>query len=152
MADMSGKVRSEFDAATAVTLRNLADGAETGADTDVETGVALNTLTAAYWDNDEVPNGIIKLNTLVTATDAADGDETYTVIWEVDTDVGFGTAVEVERLVVTRGTTGYFERYVSSKYIEYMKAGALYIRVKVTKGGTTPSITYGCWMTYVDAI
>ena len=60
MARMNSKVRREFDAAADVTLRDADDGAETA--TASETGVSLNLLTDAYWDNDEQPNGVIMVS------------------------------------------------------------------------------------------
>lgn len=148
MARMSSKVRREFDAAAAVTLRNIADGAET-ADA-AEAGVALNTLTDAYWDNDEVPNGIFLVSFHVSALDVADTDEVYDIYVEVDTSSAFSSAKEVARLK-TVPSVGYFEVPVSSQLIEKLEAGATHIRVRLDVTGTTPSITYGAWMTYLAA-
>lgn len=151
MADMSGKVRAEFDAAAAVTLRDLADGAEGGADTDAETGVALNKLSGAYWDNGEIPNGLVKFNYVVQDVEFGAG-ETYTMILEVCEDAAGTGAVEIDRFVVPAGVgdegDAYFERYVSSDFMKAVLSTGDFVRVKCTKTGAGADITYGCWMTY----
>jgi hypothetical protein len=150
MPIMNSKVLEEYDAGAATLLRNIADGAETGVDTDAETGVSLNTLSGAYWDNDEVPNGLVAVSIYVSALDRADVDETYTFIVEVDTQLAFGgTPTEVGRIGPTGVTsTGYYRVIVDSKMIEKLCPGATHIRIKCTKAGTSPSVTYGAWMTF----
>lgn len=148
MARMNSKVRREFDAAAAVTLRDIDDGAET-ADA-AEAGVALNTLTDAYWDNDEVPQGIFLVSFHVSARDVADADEVYDIYIEVDTASGFSSAKEVARLK-TIPSVGYYEVPISSQLIEALESGATHIRARLDVTGTTPSITYGAWMTYLKA-
>lgn len=146
MARMSGKVTREFDAAAAVTLRNAADGAETA---DVaEAGVALNTLVDADWDNGEVPNGTVAISVLVSAMDTGNADEVYDLYFEVDTTDQFSSAKEVARI---KGipAVGYYEVPVSSKLIEKLEAGATHIRARLDVTGTTPSMTYGAWMTFL---
>jgi len=143
---MSGKVTREFDAAAAVTLRNAADGAETA---DVaEAGVALNTLVDADWDNGEVPNGTVAISVLVSAMDTGNADEVYDLYFEVDTTDQFSSAKEVARI---KGipAVGYYEVPVSSKLIEKLEAGATHIRARLDVTGTTPSMTYGAWMTFL---
>jgi len=148
MARMAGKVTREFDAAAAVTLRDAADGAETA---DVaEAGVALNTLTGAEWDNNEIPNGIIMVSVHVTAADYADTDEVYDLYFEADTTAGFASAVEVAALKAIPGT-GFYEVPISSKTIEKLEPGATHLRVRLDGTGTSFSITYGAWMTYLAA-
>jgi hypothetical protein len=150
MADMSGKVRAEFDAAAAVTLRAVTDGAETGADSDYETAVALSKLVDAYWDNGEVADGLIKVNVYVTAvTDA--NDNAYTFEVQACNDAAGAGAVEVARLEIDPSLGAeYYELYVSSKMIEKLAPSADFIRIGVTKttSGGTPSVTYGAWMTF----
>lgn len=147
MARMNSKVRREFDAAAATTLRDIADGAET-ADAS-EAGVALNTLTDAYWDNDEVPQGIFLVAVTVSAINDADGYN-YDIYLEVDTTSGFASAVEVGRLK-SIPSVGYFEVPISSQLIEALEEGATHIRARLDVTGATPSITYGAWMTYLKA-
>lgn len=155
MARMASKVRREFDASADVTLRNVADGAEIAS--AVETAVALNRLSAAYWDNNEQPNGIVLVNFFLTAYDNGTGDEECTVIIEVDTAAAPTAAVEVARMVVPTGAIGvqtalgYYEIAISSQLIERLLPTASHIRLKTTIAGTTPSFTYGAWMTFLDA-
>lgn len=148
MARMNSKVTREFDAASAVTLRNIVDGAET-ADA-AEAAVALNTLKDAYWDGNEVPNGKVVISVNVTALDLASADEVYDLYFEVDTASGFASAVEVARIKSIL-TTGYYEVVVSSTLIEKLEVGATHIRARLDVTGTTPSFTYGAWMTYLAA-
>lgn len=145
MARMASKVRREFDAAAAVTLRDIDDGAET-ADA-AETGVALNLLTDAYWDNDEQADGKIAVSIHVTAADYTTGDEEYDLYFEVDTASNFSSAKEVARLK-TVPTTGYYEVVIPTQLIEALEAGATHLRVRLDVTGTAPSITYGAWMTF----
>lgn len=147
MADLTSKVTQEFDAATSITLRNLADGAETGVDTDAETPILLNTLKNAYWDNSEVPNDLMKCNVLVTAATFS-GTNAYTLHVEVDDNAGFGSAKEVHRVVVER--LGFFLLHFSSSLVQMVKPGATHLRITAEKvGDSVPSITYGAWLTYV---
>lgn len=153
MARMASKVRREFDAEAAITLRDLDDGAET-ADA-AETGVALNTLKDAYWDNNEVPNGLFLVNVHVSELAKPDNDETFTLYVEVDTSNSFGSAVEVGRLHLIP-STGFYEIVISSNNIEKLEPGATHIRVRldVTDADNDPglaSITYGAWMTFLAA-
>jgi hypothetical protein len=150
MADMSGKVRAEFDAGAATLLRNVADGAETGADSDYETGIALSKLLGAYWDNGEVADGLIKVNVFVTAVTHANSNA-YTLEVQACNDAGGTSPVEVARLTInpSRGAD-YYEIYVSSKMIEKLAPNADFLRIGVTKttSGGSPSITYGAWATF----
>jgi hypothetical protein len=142
---MAGKVTREFDAAAAITLRDIEDGAET-ADAS-EAGVLLNLLTDAYWDNDEQPNGIITVNVHVSAMDETTGDEVYDIYFEVDTASNFPSAIEVARLKAVPAA-GYYQVAIPSQLIEALEAGATHLRARLDVTGTTPSITYGAWMTF----
>lgn len=149
MARMASKVSREFDAAAAVTLRDIDDGAETA---DVaEAGVALNLLTDAYWDNDEQADGLVLINVHVSAADFASADEEYDIYFEVDTASNFPSAKEVARLKSVPAV-GYYQVPVSRQLIEAVEAGATHIRARLDVTGTTPSITYGAWMTYLGAV
>lgn len=145
MANMSGKVKREFDAAAAATLRVNGDGAET-ADA-AETGVALNVLKDAYWDNNEQPNGHILVSIDVKSRDFTTGDELYDLYFEVDTSIAFATPVEVARVRVTGGV-GYYEAVLPASNIEKLEPGATHVRVRLDVAGTTPSIDYAAWMTF----
>lgn len=145
MARMSSKVTREFDAAAAVTLRDIDDGAETA---DIaEAGVPLNLLTDAYWDNDEQADGKIVISVHVSSADFTTLDEVYDLYVEVDTAVGFPSAKEVARLKSIPGAN-YYELVVPTRLVEVLEPGATHIRLRLDVAGTTPIITYGAWMTY----
>jgi len=144
---MQSRVSAEFDAAEAVMLRDITDGAETGADTDAETGVALNQLLNAYWHNDEHPDGVIAMNVLITAI--VNDTTTYAIIFEACTAADGTGAVEVARLALTGAEgPGFYRVFVSCANIDKMLATADFIRVKCTKTGAGASITYGVHATY----
>lgn len=150
MARMASKVRREFDAEAAITLRDLDDGAET-ADA-AETGVALNTLKDAYWDNNEVPQGIFLVNVHVSELGTYEAGETVDLYVEVDTSNSFASAVEVARLKnVQVGGVGFYEIPVSSNNIEKLEPGATHIRIRadLTGDADTESVSYGAWMTFL---
>lgn len=147
MARMASKVTREFDAGASTTLRNQADGAET-ADAS-ESPVALNTLTDAYWDNDEQPNGLFMISVHVASIDFGNADEVYDIYFEVgDNDVS--PAIEVARLKSVPAV-GYYEVPVSSQLIKALDTDATHIRARLDVTGTTPSINYGAWITFVGA-
>lgn len=115
-------------------LRNVADGAETS--TVAETGVALDVRAA----------GDFKAIFFVTALDTGDADETYVLSVDTDSVAAFSDdPVEVGRVTVTG--TGVFEIPLSGAQIEKLDPNAAAIRAKATLGGTTPSITYGAYLT-----
>lgn len=150
MPDMSGHVRAEFDAATTVTLRDIDDGAETGADVDAELGVPLDRLDHAFWDNGEIADGLLKVNIYVSAIVNANSNA---YVWSLEAcTAADGTgAVEVARLsAVPADGAGYYESYVSSDMIKKLLPAATHLRIKCTKttSGGSPSITYGAWLTF----
>lgn len=115
-------------------LRNVADGAETA--TATETGFAFAARMA----------GDFKAIVFVTALDTTTGDETYVLTVETDSVAAFNdTPVEVGRAAVTQ--TGVYEIPMSASQITKLDADAAAIRVKATLSGTTPSITYGAYLT-----
>lgn len=146
----ASKVKYTKDAAAAVTLRNLSDGAETS--TATETAVSLNELDGAYWhDGTEIPYGVIAVQFLVTACDATTGDETYVLSIQVDdTSDHSNSPVTVWSQTVTRGFTGALTAHIDAKNIPLLDTDTSgtdkWIAVKATLGGTTPSITYGAHM------
>lgn len=117
----------------ALILRDVADGAETA--TAAETGKALPVTMA----------GEFKTVLNVTALDTASGDESYLITVEADTTTAFGSPTEVGRITVS--ALGTYEVPLSGAAIRQRDPTAAAIRVKATLGGTTPSITYGAWLT-----
>lgn len=146
----ASKVKYTKDAAEAVVLRNIADGAETS--TATETAVSLNELDGAYWhDGNEIPYGVIAVQFLVTACDSANSDETYVLTIQVDdTSDHSNNPVTVWTQTLTRGFTGAFTAHIDARNIPLMDTDSSgtdkWIAVKATLGGTTPSITYGAVM------
>lgn len=148
----NSRVRKLIDTASAVTLRNVTDGAETS--TATETAVSLNELDTAYWhDGTDIPYGNIVVGIHVTACDAGSTDETYVLTIQVDdTSDHSNSPVTVWTQTLTRGFTGYIEAVIPAKNIPLMDTDSSgtdkWIAIKATLGGTTPSITYGAWMAF----
>lgn len=150
MAVNASKVKSLHDAAAAVVLRDIADGAETS--TATETAVSLNELDTAYWHGNEIPHGVFEICLQITATDAGNADETYVLTLQVDdTSDHSNNPVTIASYTIVRGTTGIFYWYVDSKSIPNLDTDSSgtdkWIAVKATLGGTSPSITYGATIT-----
>ena len=149
MGVKASAVKRGFDVDSAVTLRDITDGAETS--TALETPISLGLLDHAYWHNNEVPWGVLVVVVHVTACDDADGTETYSLTLEVDDAAALNdTPTVVATLAIPRGTTGVFEMYVDSRTIEGLvsdNSGTdLWIGIRATLGGDSPSITYGAWI------
>lgn len=143
MATMKSRMKWIYDAAAAVLFRAAGSAAVTA--TGQSAALSLDTLSAAYWDNNEIPNRELEIAVAVTASDATNNDETYVVSAEVATDSAFTTPFEVGKVTVPRGTVGGFTIVVDMDAVQNL--GAMkYIRVKHTLAGTTPSLTYAAWM------
>jgi len=143
------RVSMQYDGAANVLLRNVADGAETS--TATETAVPLNMLDAAYWQsgNKEVPHGKFEIGVHVTALDKTTGDETYTLALLVDDVAAMNdTPAVVHQFAVT--ATGFYKFLLDSKTITDLmadKSGTdMWLAIRATLDGTTPSITYGAWI------
>lgn len=144
----ASKARWQFDAATAVTLRSVSDGAETS--TATETAISLSELDGAYWqDGNEIPHGLFVVSVNVTARDATTGDETYVLSLLVD-DVSGMNDSPVTIASYTIPATGLYTFVVDSKTIPGLDSDTSgtdkWLAVRATLGGTTPSITYGAWI------
>ncbi len=149
MARMASIVNVEFDAAAAITLRNGADAVET-ADA-AETGVALDLLTDAYWDNDEQSFEYLLVSVDFNKFTRTDSDEIVDLYIEVDTVSGFGSAVEVARI---KGivATGFYKLVVPRENVEKLKAGAKFIRIRadITDADTDATYGYAAWLTLLS--
>ena len=117
---------------TLLELRDATAAAITS--TTSETGVGIDL--TALWN--------YKVAVNVSSLDDADADETYVVTAEVDTTSGFASAVTVGSLTLT--ATGLYELPLSRDFVEHLEAGAAWIRVTATLGGTTPSLKYGAFL------
>lgn len=115
-------------------LRDIADGAETS--TATETGITFPVRQA----------GEFKAVFYVSALDSTDGNETYEISVIVADAVAnlAGSGVTVASVPIT--ATGVYELGLSSGLIEALDADAGAITCKATLGGTTPSLTYGCFL------
>lgn len=141
------RVSAIFDAADAVTLRDVTDGAETS--TATETAISLDALFGAYWQNGDVPHGKFVIGVHVTALDTSSADETYTLSLVAD-DVSAMNNSPVTLTSFSPTATGYYEVVLDSATIPRINSDvsseAQYLAIKATLGGTTPSITYGAWI------
>lgn len=117
-------------------LRNVADGAETS--TAAETAVNLDVISFQKY----------KAKVFITAVDVTTGDEAYTFDVQVSTASG-GTFVTVGSFVLAAGAAvvGEFEIPLSAQNVYEHVSAADWIRVRATLAGTTPSVTYGCYLT-----
>lgn len=146
MARMNSKVRHGFDS-----LLRLSDGLTTHTtvgDNWTEVGgvdayLDLQSLTEAYWDNKEIALAeefAIELN-ILTADDG-DGSETYVIHVQVDAVATFDdNPVTVLSYTHTRGTTGLRHLAVSRAQLQELDYEARYLRLIITAGGATPSMT-----------
>lgn len=145
MADMKSKVKFAFDADSGVTLRDAADGAETA--NAAESGVTIPSLNGAYWDDNDVAHESLTVVVVVSDIDVSDADETYVIAVETDSSNAFGSAVEVGSLTVP-GAVGSYAINLDADTIKALDPTAQWIRVSLTVGGTTPSITYSAWLSH----
>ena len=130
-------------------LRDVADGAESSFPAD-ETGLALD-LIPQHPDGAEDNSGIDYRFKAVFHNIAATGSPT-TVTFSVDVDslVAFSdTPVEVGSRV-WNGTETELEIILDTNDINVLDANAAAIRSSVAvSGGTSPTVTYGCYLTKV---
>lgn len=118
----------------ALELRNVADGAETA--TASETGIAFDVRFAPT----------IMWELFVTAIDAVSTDETYVFTLEVSDLVG-GTYTEIAKHVWPRGKgVGRVGIPINGSVAAFQDTDSDWVRVTATLGGTTPSITYGSFL------
>lgn len=147
MAKMTGGVAFMIDSDPANTLRSDSAAAITA--TTAETGISLNRLLDAYWDNKEVPAGEIEVGVVVTEVDRGTGDETLVLSLEVG-PAGFGSGVHTVATTPVITAPGSFKMCFDPKIVESIGAGPVQLRIKATLGGTTPSVKYGAWLVCGD--
>jgi len=147
MAANASKVRALMDTATAVTLRDITDGAETA--TADETAISLSELNAAYWHNDEIPHGMFKVEVNVSAINLS--TNTFALALEVDDTLAMSDSpVTIASYNIT--ATGHYVFLVDSKTIPGLDSDSSgtdkWIRIGLTVAGTpdSPTITYGAWI------
>lgn len=115
-------------------LRDIASGAETS--TSTEAGITFPVLKA----------GEFKAVFYVSALDATNADETYEISIIVADTTGNLSGSGVTAASVPIVSTGVYEIGLSSELIKAVDADAGAITCKATLGGTTPSLTYGCYL------
>lgn len=124
---------SQFD--KALELRNVADGAKTA--TASETGIALAVRMLLNCD----------LVIFVTAIDATSADETYVFTLQVSDLVG-GTYTTIISHTWPRGHgVGRLHLPINGDLSSFQDTDSAFLRITATLGGTTPSITYGAFLT-----
>jgi hypothetical protein len=119
----------------ALELRNVADGAET------------STANEAAINVDVLNMGEFKAVLNVTAIDRTTGDETYVFDISVS-DASGGTFTKVATLPAITAV-GTYEIPLSGELVRQHDDDADWVRVGCTLGGTSPSITYGAFLTKV---
>lgn len=92
MSVMKSAFGASFDRAATITLKEIGSAAVTAAGATSETPVSLNILSAAYWDNNEIPDQAFIAMLNVDAADAGSTDEEYIITYEVDSDVAFSSS------------------------------------------------------------
>jgi hypothetical protein len=119
----------------ALELRNVADGAETATASETGIAVPVRFLPTCDW--------VI----FVTAIDAASTDETYVFTLEVSDLVG-GTYTKIAEHVWPRGHgVGKMHIPINGDMASFQDTDSAFVRVTATLGGTTPSVTYGSYLT-----
>lgn len=153
MSVAASRVKAMFDTDASITLRAVSAGAVTS--TTTETAIDLKELRGAYWNDrytgtatGELPFTILQVEIDITACDAADGNETYTISLQTDdTADESDSPVTVWSQAVQRGFTGVLYAYVDSRNIRQLDTDGSgtghWLAIKATLGGTTPSVTYG---------
>lgn len=129
------------DAEATVTLRDLADGAETA--TATETPVRLPRLSGAYWQPDDGPDGTLHISVDVTELSLTG---TYTLELVADSSSTVSTSpTTVHSVAIT--AVGSFRFDLDLKTIRDLAGDdAAYLAARVVIGGSDPSINYGAWI------
>jgi hypothetical protein len=146
MARMNSRVRHGFDS-----LLELDDGAtaHTTVGTNwtevggVDAFIDLLSLTDAYWDNNEIAlNDSFAIDLNILTADGVNADETYVIKVQIDAVSTFDdNPVTVLEYTHTRATTGLRHLVVSRAHLQELDYEARFLRLIITAGGTTPSMT-----------
>jgi hypothetical protein len=151
----ASRVKYMVDAAAAVVLRDIADGAEAPSGSSIwEAAKSLNELREAYWHDKEIPNGVFAIEIEVTAVTLS--TNSYKIGLRVDDVEAQNNNPVVIQEIPIKGV-GVYHMYVDSKDIPNFDPDSdgtgKWIAVGVTENGTpaSPSITYGARMVKVVA-
>lgn len=124
--------KSIYDAESSVLLRAQGSAAITA--TTNGTAVAHDVTGQAY-------NCAIH----VAAVDRGNSDETYVATVQVDTNSAFGSPVTVATLPsITE--TGIYNLLFDGETAQLFEDGASHVRIVMTLGGTSPSITFASYL------
>lgn len=119
----------------ALRLRDGAAAARTATGSDTGVAIPVRFLPMADW--------VIH----VTAIDAASTDETYVFTLEVSDLVG-GTYTKIAEHVWPRAHgVGVQHIPISGDMASFQDPNSAFVRTTVTLGGTTPSVTFGSYLT-----
>ena len=82
---------------------------------------------------------------LDVGADGTSADETYVASLTTDDNVGFASPATLASVTIPRGSAAgsYFAMVVPP----VVGSNERYLRVTLTLGGTTPSLTYSAWLT-----
>ena len=129
-----------FDKATE--LRNIADGPVTSSGANPETGIQV----------DPRFKGPMVVAVHVTAIDNAGGNETYVFNVEISDLVG-GTYSSIAQVDFDRDKAmpATLQIPVNGELADFIDSDSVFMRINPTLGGTTPSITYGAYLTTLHA-
>lgn len=103
------------------------------------TAASTNVIDHGIDGNLGVGEPMVVVISLDVAADDADGDETYVAALQADSVVGFGSAVEVGSVTITRGDAAGTRYFIPVPPSETMDR---FSRLNFTHGGTSPSATY----------
>jgi len=139
--NMSSRVKHSYDASSV----SMAAGTSTAAaGTTNGDSVALDRLSAAYWQADNsLASAKVGFNIVVEADDTS-GDVTYTV--QIDTVTGFGSAVTA--FTTTNLAVGSHTVYLDESIIEHLEAGAAFVRLVVGVAAGTGTVEAGGWVVW----
>ena len=102
------------------------------------TGASTNLIDLGSDRNIGIGEPMVVAIYLDVAADDGNADETYVAALETDSDSGFGSAVSLGSVTITRGDAA------GSRYLIHVPADTTadqYLRLNFTLGGTTPSVT-----------
>lgn len=142
--NMSSKVRHAYDAANV----SIAPGTSTAqaASTD-GTAVAIDRLSAAYWQVDNTMAANKYSMVIVVESDDSSAGVTYTV--EIDTVVGFGSPVTL--FTTTDLPVGETVVPLDESIMEHLEAGTAYVRCTIDVAAGTGSCEAGAWLSQPSA-
>lgn len=108
--------------------------------------LSLNKLTAAYWQNGELPWSTIAVQVVVTELDRTTGDETYTLNVQADV-TGFATPVVVASATVSE--VGAYVLAFDADTVAKLEPTGTHLRINAVLAGTTPILKYHAWLVHL---